>query len=202
MAEPYILNWDLSHLGDDSHDARLIKFPGWENVVRLASTKEYSLPDKIAFSANLRTLKSIDFPYNDVNWPIISKKMLDVLVAVRNFPHRAIPIVMLDDVVTFDEQGDAQHSGDENHEFVAVQLLEHAKVIDLERSVYEVDEEFPGRVDNVEKLVLKEPQEGFSPLFRLAEYPVPLLTSPSARLALEEADIQGLVFETLTSCPW
>lgn len=201
MAEPYILNWDLSHLGDDSHDARLIKFPGWENIVRLASTKEYSLPDKIVFSANLRTLESIDFPYNDVNWPIMSKKMLDVLVAVRKFPHRAIPIIMLDDVVTFDDQGDAKHSGDENHEFVAVQILEHANVIDLESSIYEVDEDFPGRIDNVEKLVLKEPREGFYPLFRLAGYPIPLLTSQSARLALEGAGIQGVVFESLANFP-
>ncbi|MBD1920029.1 hypothetical protein H6F77_02715 [Microcoleus sp. FACHB-831] len=198
--EVYILEWDLSHLGDDIYDAELIKFSGWENTVGLALTEDYfSLPQKVYFEANFQTLNTVDFPYNNVRWPIMSKRMLSTLLAVGSFPNKATPIVMVNDTfiskARYDEQGIA-NPGVENYEFVAVQLLNHIEALDRDHSVCEIDEESLLVID-VEYLVLKKPQEGFPPLFRLAEYPVLLFVSSSGRLALENAGIQGVLFESL-----
>jgi len=152
------------------------------------------------FEANFRTLGVIDYPYNDVSWPIMSKKMLDTLLAVGTFPHRVIPVIMIDDTVMtpdrYDEAGNPK-PGVGTDRFVAIQLLEELDVFDWEQSVYERHERFPEYVTFVEKLALKTRPGGFPPLFYIAHYPARLFVSAEARLALEKAGIQGLEFVSL-----
>jgi hypothetical protein len=118
---------------------------------------------------------------------------LNALLSVRDFPHQVIPIVMIDRAV-----GDSKEF-DENHDFVAVQLLEHQDVFDWEKSVYQ---RHP-RIDNwvkfgtLEKVVLKMPETGFPPLFRVATLPTELYVSAEGRAALETAGIKGIRFVEL-----
>jgi hypothetical protein len=193
--EAYNLDWDLNHLGDDEFDAQLVKFSGYENIVRLASPKRYSLPEKVFFEANFRKLESTDFPYNDVNWPIMSKRMLDVLLSVGSFPHRVIPVIMVNDTISSEDRYDASgipKPGVEDYSFVAVQLLERLDVFDWDHSIYSPDDDFPNRAFNIKKLVLKSPGNGFPPLFRISASPIGLFISSKASAALQEANIQGL----------
>lgn len=198
--EVYILEWDMSHLGDDMYDASLLKFPNWENTLGLTLTDDYVLlPQKVFFEANFKTINSTDFPYNSVRWPIMSRRMLKTFLLTGNFSHKAIPIIMVNDAVMskdrYTKNGIA-NSGVENYDFFAVQLLKHIEALDHENSVCEIDEESLLVID-VEYLVLKKPQEGFPPLFRLSEYPSPLFVSSSGRLALENAGIRGVLFKNL-----
>jgi hypothetical protein len=189
----YILNWDSSHFVDLDADAWLVKFPGYENI-QLALLREYNLPERIEFDAIFDVIQRSDFPINDVGWSIMSQKMLDILLSIGSFPHRVIPLVMVDcEVIGLG----GQRSEKEDHRFIAVQLLEHLDVFDWENSVYEPHPRLPNRVYSIDKLVLKRTNDNYSPLFRLSAYPSKLFVSGKARMALEQAGIKGVVFEEI-----
>jgi hypothetical protein len=203
------------------YDAWLIEFPGFKEVkigfwspqvvtiggskgylVReegtdgLWRTTQFYLPERIEFESvgnflmihDLRRTRVTDYPYNREGWPIMSKRMLETLLSVREFHHQVIPIVMLDAFTPIEFE--------ENHDYVAVQLLEHQDVFDWGKSVYERDPELPNGVDSLEKLVLKELSEGLPPLFRIATTPLKnlLYVSAEGRTALEAAGIRGVNF--------
>ena len=189
----YILNWDSSHFVDLDADAWLVKFSGYENI-QLALLKEYNLPEKIEFDAIFDVIQRSDFPINDVGWSIMSQKMLDILLSIGSFPHRVIPLVMVDCEVI--GRG-GKRSEKEDHRFVAVQLLEHLDIFDWEKSIYKPHPRLPNRVYSIDTLVLKKPQDNCRPLFRLSAYPSKLFVSGKARMALEQAGIRGVVFEEI-----
>ena len=189
----YILSWDLDHLIDVDNDAWLVKFPGYENI-RLSLLREYNLPERIEFDAVFDAIQSSDYPINNVDWNIMSQKMLNTLLSVGNFRYKAIPIVMVDcEVIGLG----GQRSEKEDHRFIAVQLLEHLDIFDWENSVYEPHPRLPNRVYSIDKLVLKRTNDNYSPLFRLSAYPSKLFVSGKARMALEQAGIKGVVFEEI-----
>jgi hypothetical protein len=206
------------------YDAWLIEFPGcqevqfgyWEPQVittggsegflvreegtdGLWYTTQFHLPKRIEFESvgnflmihDLSRTRVTDYPDNREGWPIMSKRMLEALLSVRDFPHQAIPIVMLDAFTPIEFE--------ENHDYVAVQLLEHQDVFDWEKSIYERDPELTNGVDSLEKLVLKEPPEGLPSLFRVTTTPLSnkLYVSPEGKAALEAAGIRGVNFVPL-----
>jgi hypothetical protein len=154
------------------------------------------LPDRIEFESignflmihDLRRTRVTDFPRNREGWPIMSKRMLEALLSVREFSHQVIPIVMLDAFTPIEFE--------ENHDYVAVQLLEHQDVFDWEQSVYERDPDRPTMLDSCRRVVLKVPSNGLPPLFRIATVPLDtrLYVSSEGRAALEEAGIRGVNF--------
>jgi hypothetical protein len=139
---------------------------------------------------DLRRTRVTDYPYNREGWPIMSKRMLEALLSVRTFPHQVIPIVMLDAFTPIEFE--------ENHDYVAVQLLEHQDVFDWEQSVCERNLEVPNciKFGSLESAVFKEPPNGFPPLFRVATVPLTnrLYVSSKGKAALEEAGIRGVSF--------
>lgn len=67
-------------------------------------------------------------------WPIMSKRMLDTLLSVGNFRHRAYPVVMVDCGQIYNEElGTKSSSGIEYHNFLAVQVLEDLDIFDWEK---------------------------------------------------------------------
>lgn len=186
----FALEHDGEHLGDDQTDASLVEFEGSDALAGLIDDRPLTrLPERICFEANTATLEKIDYPINDHGWPIMSTRMLDVLRAVGDFPHRAIPLVMLDDTV------DPPRPGSANRDFVAVQLTGYTDAFDWDRSEYTRSALADDRVLKVKKLVLKDAP--LPPLFRLSARPGPLLVSAAARAALEAAGIGGVRFVRL-----
>ena len=181
----YILSCDASRVRDEETTAELVPFAGWENIAGWKSTTPIALPDRIEFEANVKTLREVDYPDNSVSWPIMSERMRAILLphAAR---HRVIPVVMLDDSIPPDRRN-ATIDG-----FAAVQLLELTAAMDMERSVYTPDEDFPGCARWIKKLVLEVVALPW--LFRLAPYQGPLFVSHAARVALEAAKVTGVRF--------
>jgi hypothetical protein len=160
--------------------AWLDKFPGCENVsfkllppppaevyYPIDGGQHGGLPQPLVFYGFNDKLEQIDYPYLDRDWSMMSKRMLNTLLAVRDFPHRAFPVVIKDP---------------------------HLDVFDWENSEYTVLEGVPGRVDYAKKVVLKEPKEGFPPLFRLAAYESRLFVSHAGKTAIAAAGITGATF--------
>jgi hypothetical protein len=135
-------------------------------------------------------IKEVDYPYCNQRWPIMSKRMLDVLLSVKKFPHQAIAIDIEDHGLISGATG-WERSGIHNHDFVIVQLLEQLDIFDKENSVCDPDSYY------VKKMVLKEPETGFPPLFRVSGRETRLYVSAEARTALEEAGIKEVRFQAL-----
>jgi hypothetical protein len=161
----------------------------------------YSGPEPVICLGFLERLPHrTDFLNNDLLWPIMSRRMLYVLESTGSFLHKVIPIRIFDYSLKNDLEQYIQNNEVSpelcNEDYVAVQLLEHINVIDFEHSILEdldPDSIFTPRIT---RLVLREPDQGFPPIFRLNRVgeDVYSYVSPQAKQALEEANIRGLEF--------
>jgi hypothetical protein len=161
------------------------------------------MPEEIVFAGLKDWLDPTDYPYIPEvrNWPIISRRMLDVLLSVGDFPHQVIPVVFKS--VDHPEYSDATRRAKtliRNHDYIILHLLELSDVFDMERSEYNTERGVadPERIllTDVHNVVLKEPEGGFPPIFRVKEYSLRWYVSAKAKQALEDAGIQGLDFDT------
>jgi hypothetical protein len=220
-AQAYKLQHSLVYPNSDfDYEAWIVEFPGWEKVksgfwspqpVTFDGTEgfisfeqqadgfwyinQFKLPKLIKFETVGDIINYTDYPDCKPNWPIMSKKMLDTLLSVREFPYQAVPVMMIDTQKYYDETvGDYIAPEKKIHDFVAVQLLEHQDIFDWEHSVYETDPEMPGEINSVDQLVLREPESGLPPIFRLKTLSSLLYVSVEGRAALESAGIRGIKF--------
>ena len=144
----------------------------------------FNLPDRIVFNTSYDILSEMELIHNNAGWPIVSKKMLNTLLKIGEFPHQSIPLIMVD----------KEH---QNNDFIALQLLEHLDAFDWDRSSYNRCFDDEDTLMELDKLVLKQTQNGFPPIFRVKTIPNRLFVSAEARTALENADIRGLEFISL-----
>jgi hypothetical protein len=157
-------------------------------------------PNPIEFGTTACLLSKTDYPYNDIGWPIMSKRMLNTLLSVGTFPHRTYPVVMIDQTINlFDKE--LKVKGTKNYDYVLVQPSEYLDAFDFENSIFKWKEyhpsvvtDVPSFVSDVEWLALKETDSDFPPLFTLEESSLDILVSAKARAALEAANIQGIRF--------
>jgi hypothetical protein len=200
------LTWELSHMEsyDGEYEMELNEFPGSEWIAGLIETTPLELPDPIIFEADFQALTRTDYPTNNRYFPVMSRRMYYTIQAIGAFPHRVIPVAMVDDT-SFVFESEQRYSSDGTpkpevtnfNDFVAVQILESSNYFDFEHSVYERHPRDPEWVDTVERYVLNEPEGGFPPLFRLEVTPTELFISSKAREALREAGIRGVAYYTL-----
>jgi hypothetical protein len=146
-----------------------------------------------------------DYPYlpKISFWPIMSRKMLNVLLSIRDFHHQAIPIIFKHiENFSLDQEERKRISLIRNNNFVILQLLEYLDAFDKSKSGCHIEygeNLFGEKVESLRitgKIVLKEPANGFPPIFRLKENSIPLYVSAEAKEALEKAGIQGLDFSS------
>jgi hypothetical protein len=196
----YRLHRDIDYLGKDEateEGAWLSNYPKYSGVNSLVLNYPSGLPERIEFEAIGSLLAKTDYPLTDVRWPIMSKRMLDTLLSVGSFPHRAYPVVMLDIVEAYNPKLKKYVSPrTENHNYVAIHLTEYLDAFDFENSIYERDEDKPELIlrTSVKWLALREPETGFPPLFTVKPASTKLFVSAEARAALESNDIQGIEF--------
>jgi hypothetical protein len=201
VKQAYKLTYDLDHLEDTprERDAYLVEFPGHLGYRgKFSKPNDFEYPThNVEFQGYESSLSDTDYPFCDVRWPIMSKRMLNTLLTVRDFPHRTwdIPFVGFPDD-TSDELLEKGIAGGIRHdnEFVAVQLLEQLDIFDWENSVYRMHSIFPDEIDRIRKLILKVSEDGLPPIFRLKVDPIQFYVSPEGRAALESANIKGVRF--------
>jgi hypothetical protein len=204
----YRLIWEYEHLEfcDDENDLNLRVFPDWEWTSGLFKTTPYELPNPVIFEGDFKMLPCTDCPTNNADWPVMSRRMYYTLLALGDFPHRVIPVAIMDDRAypfeshrCFLSDGSPSPEVTNFNDFVAIQLLKESDYFDFERSEYDPSPITPFRVGSVDKYVLREPLEGFPPLFRLMITPSTLFISAEARAALREAGIRGTAYYPLDS---
>lgn len=202
----YRLTWETDHseFNDREYDMEIWEFPGSDWTNGLYKITPYELPDPVVFNADFAQLTRTDYPENDMNWPVMSRRMYYILCSLGDFPHRMIPIAMLDDLAfpyererCFIADGKPNPEVTNFDEFLAIQLLERSDYFDFERSEYTQHPRDQNWVSSVEKYVLTPPDKGFPPLFRLTVQSPELFISAEAREALREAGIRGTAYYPL-----
>ncbi len=161
------------------------------------------IPANLSFVGFDDLFSYTDYPYlSKIHfWPVMSKKMLRVLLSVGKFHHQAIPIIFkhVNDF-SLDEEEREKTSLIHNQDFIIFQLLEHLDIFDRDKSECNIEYEKNLFGEEVESLyitgerVFKEPPNGFPPIFRVKGDSTRLYVSAAAKEALEEASIQGLNF--------
>jgi hypothetical protein len=192
----YDLFWNMKHIKGTVYDATLIPFQGDEQVCGWIRTEQLRVPDPVLFEANVKVTRQSDYPCNDSNWPLMSPRMIETLRTVGDFPHRLVPVRLVDRKA----RGAARYLPDGSlrpevvdDRFAAMQLTEHIDAVDWERSTFRQSGVAPG-LCYFDKLVLVSPPNGLPPLFRLSSSGGKLLVSAEARRALEAAGIIGIHF--------
>jgi hypothetical protein len=166
-------------------------------IIEGLNTKDTSLwfnaakiPEDIPF-IGVRKWLSTDYPYllEPYGWPIMTRRMLDVLLSVGDFPHQVVPVI-------FKGEGTREL----NEDYVILQLLEMSDLLDMDKSVYTIKRSVADPevtfICDVKLKVLREPAGGFPPIFRINGSSISFHISAKAKQALENAGIQGLKFST------
>jgi hypothetical protein len=201
VKQAYKLKHDAVHIEDTSreYDAYIVEWPEYRNYdTKFCRPNDFDFPvHGVEFHGYESSLSDTDYPYENIGWPIMSKRMLNTLLSVKEFPHRTwdVPFVGFPDnapegLLREGLRGGVRH----DDKFVAVQLLEQLDIFDRENSTYKDSDILPGAVNSIRKLALHVPEEGLPPIFRLKVSPVQLYVSPEGRAALEAAHIKGIRF--------
>lgn len=188
--DPAVVLFWTDAIGDDAYTAELVPFADSGKVAGWKIREPRVVPERIYFEANIKSLRQLDYPDNDVNWPIMSPRMREILLpdAVE---HRLIPVIMLDDTLS-----DAEQMANSEGGYAAVQIIDRIDAMDMERSEFVPHEKFPTLARKVRKLVFKD---GPLPsLFRLSSYESPLFVSRDARARLDAAGIKGPLYRPLS----
>jgi hypothetical protein len=184
----YELSWDVDHfreLGLDwDKDIEIEKYDDYEKF-SITDTDLFDHPNPIIFQGCKPIVRHIDYPYPDNHWNVMSRKMYEVLLSVGDFPHRLIPIAMVNSLTfvwrdwfeetiitrenAYEEKRPSRYAaGNKNlrkevcfGDFVLVHITEHLDLLDRENCVfnkYTTKEEL--RKDNKEL----EPEDQISEL--------------------------------------
>jgi len=192
----YLVEWNTFGGSSDGIVCRIVKFPGWDtNWVLAGVSPPFQPSEPVRFDTNFALLdEAPDYPNNTARWPVMSRRMLDVLLYVGAFAYHAIPVTLVQDTIPVDVRYDALGRPKPEYSktnYVAVQLLNYADVFDEERSLVSRSRRDPDEILMIRKLALHIPREGLPPLFRLKAYEVHLFVSAEARAALDGAGIRG-----------
>jgi hypothetical protein len=196
MPESKTVNSDLGF------HAQVVPFNGYEqiSIAMCEPSETVEFPNPVEFQGLLSTVKQTDYPVIEEGWPVMSKRMLEVLESVGFFPHRSLPTRILDGDLgrsiaegarRFDEQGNFKpefYSDD----YVLLQLIEHLDVMDLERSTYRRYDPEVNMVAGLRKPVFKDIGQEYPPIFRPTHCPVTLFVTEAAKQALDASGIRGL----------
>ncbi len=215
----YQLLQNIGRLGSmpsgDAFDLRDFEFPTESELWHTHANRPLKLPETVFFymNSNLKFIKELDMLYADAGNYVVSQRLIDVLLSVKNFNYRKYKIAILEEgAIRFQKNPDGYKSPkpysnpeefkkkslrDDMYIFQPLEIL--SDVFDWENSVYkqyDYDKEI-NVPSSVREFVLKEPTGGFPPVFRLKEDPVTLFISAEAREALKKADIKGTSYLSL-----
>ena len=137
-----------------------------------SGTVKGDLPDPFYCYGNVDLTKSVHFPRLSAGLPVMSKQMLEILLAIEDFKIETKPLYVIDNKHKKRIYGKADKFSDfETYEgYYIFKLSPNSEVFDCDNSVYEPSPINPNRPGVLEELVFKTPASGrFPPIFSLLE---------------------------------
>lgn len=191
----YILKNDFSHVDDTEIDAVSISNRDAKYLdLKILDKIYFDVPNPMYFDVNFELIGKVDYLVNDLGWPILSKKMYNIILEAGSFEHRVIPVTLVDDTnleERFDGMGNFNNNIRTNTEYIALQLQDFPDLFDYENSDYDSDDLFPDEIGYVRKLVLKENDSAPS-VFRLREKKTLIFITEDTKKSLEMNNIKGI----------
>jgi hypothetical protein len=196
----------------DAYDLKAFDFSKMSELRNIHKEKSLDLPETTFFYkySTHEYVSTLDNLHALQTNCIYSKRMIDVLLSVRDFKHRLYPVAILEEgAIKFQKKSDGyvppKPYGDPEFfklqsirdDLFILQTLEFLDVFDWEKSKYRKYDETDTSPGSVKEYVFKEPSGGYPPLFRLPYHPVHLFISGEARAALKKAGIRGIAFSPL-----
>jgi hypothetical protein len=139
------------------------------------------------FKGKLKRLERIDYPRCQQSYPIMSARMIKTFQDLGSFKHQIFPIDI------YDGENPKTHECLKNC-FGLLHLPETFDVIDYEKSTYY---DLPGGRKEINQIALKEPLDGYPPIFRVDNKLgslICLCVSDEAKQELEKRHVTGIRF--------
>ena len=202
LMKVYELNWEFDHLFDMDEDCSVIAFEGLNNFrFQLGGIEVPTQKNEIILQGNFNVIpKNTDYPIVDIAIPLMSKRMI---LLIENNSHvllNKVDVTIIDDTFLgelFDNTENLSSSIKKNNDYQFVQVLEYLQAFDYDSSVFKPLRSNPEKIGIINKLVLKEPAQGFPSIFRIAEKSSMLFVSDSTKKILETNGIKGCVFNEI-----
>lgn len=203
----YELKLKYDHLVDMEYDAFVMRFENIEDFRFNIGGIEKVIPNHpIYLVGNLRIMpEKTDYPIIDIGISVMSNKMISVLESQKELKINKILVKTIDDTYLdgyFDNKGDLKQDVPQNNDYSIIQILEYSELFDYENSIFKPLRSNPNMPGIIRKLVIKEPEKGFSPIFKIKEKSSKLFVSDKAKEALEANNIKGCIFEEVEVTPY
>ena len=182
----YELNWEFDHLLDMNEDCSVVPFEGLENFrFQLGGIDVFTPPNGIVLQGNFKVIpQNTDYPIVDIAIPLMSKKMILLIEHNSQVRLNKVDATIIDDTFLgeiYDKAGNLSRDVKKNNEYQFVQILEYVQAFDYDSSIFKPLRSNPEKVGVINKLVFKEPIQGFPSIFRIAEKPSMLFVSDSTK---------------------
>lgn len=202
----YELNWERSHLVDENEDCSVVIFDGLEEFrFQLGGIQKYSTRNDIILQGNFNVIPAkTDFPVVDIGVPLMSNKMLSILEADKTLSYNKIDAVIVDDTYLdslFDREGKLIENVPKNIEYKFFQVLNYTDAFDKTHSTFKPMRSNPEKIGIINKLVLREPKNGFPAIFRIEEKPSILFINEATKNKFEHNKIIGCSFKEIDTAP-
>lgn len=204
MENIYIINWDENHLIDVELDVMHVPYKNSNDFPSdIIDDFEFEHPEIMLFKGNYDVFEETDYLINDLRSPMFSKKLIDTLESIGDFKHKRIPCGIVDFTIdtkkAFDDFDNYKLNVNTvlNRDYEILHILEYTDALDYEKSDLEMDEDDPEEVFFINNMVLKEPEEGFPPIFRIDERASKLFITETVKNELDAAGIQGILYEKI-----
>jgi|GEM_PF-1137364 len=207
MKKVYELKLKYDHLVDMDYDAFVLPFKNIEDFrFNIGGIEKVTINQPLYLIGNLTVMpEKTDYPIIDIGISVMSNNMISILESQSQLNLNKIPVKTLDDTYLgkrFDWRGNLKNDILNNDAYSILQILEYSESFDYENSVFRPLRSNPNMPGVIKKLVLKEPKDGFSSIFKIKEKSSKLFISAQAKEALEANDIKGCVFEEVEVTPY
>jgi hypothetical protein len=192
----YELNWERGHLVDENDDCSVVPFNGLEEFrFQLGGVQKYSTSNKVILQGNFNIIpEKSDFPVVDIGVPLMSNRMLSILEADKTLLFNKVDSVIVDDTYLeslFDDEGRLIENVPKNIEYKFFQVLNYTDAFDRSHSLLKPMRSNPEKIGIINKLVLREPNNGFPAIFRIEEKPSMLFINEITKNKFEHSKIKG-----------
>lgn len=185
----YELEADFTGQKDSTCVLHMVPWHKWGDV-RWAGTDPLPVPDPIVYRVGSKKVHTLtEYPATSGVKPILSRRLLDTLLAVKPFGYRLYPVEIRC-------RGQVVPPPSPELTYGLVQLTDHFDGFDPERSDWEPWGPNPAMTEELYRLELKIPPEGLPPIFRIPQQPTTLFVSTEGREALLAAGIRGVDFKS------
>lgn len=203
MDRVFTLKVDHSQSIDDIPNVHKISLEDYQDLSQVLASEKHSFSGNVVARANFLKLKKFDFITNDLNIPVLSRKMIDLTQIDKIEEIVLIPLSLVDDTYLnpFSKEDVLDKKLQANEEFYSLKFTKQLDCCNREFSNFRKLRSKPNELGILKKPVLNTTDLGFPDIFRIKESVSFLFVSERIKNIVELNDLKGCVFEEVETTP-